>query len=199
MKPAMLTYIQIIRLVLIILVCALYITGCKPDNQKTGVNKPTGNQTLKNNGKVPDDISLKANLKKADIGWVDEHGKPIWKVGFREGNAVQLGNNGVAELVDVNADLYHDGKLSATMIAPKLSADSQNRIVSATGGVKIESAEGNGSITADKVIWKSKENKIYGYGNIFMKKGNISASASEVIADTALNKVSLTNAEISMK
>jgi len=184
---------------MIILLCVFYITGCNRDYQKPGVNKSTANQTLNNNGKTPDDISLKANLKKADIGWVDEHGKPIWKVGFREGNAVQLGNNGIAELVDVNADLYHDGKLAATMNAPKLAADSQNRVVSATGGVKIISAEGNGFITADKVIWKSKENKIYGYGNILMKKDNISASASSVTADTALNKIALTNAEISMK
>lgn len=199
MKTVMPSYTLIIRLVSILVVCMFYIAGCRSNNQTNNTEKPVNNQTVKSNPKTVDETSLNANLKKAEIVWVDEHGKPIWRASFKEGKAVQSGSNAVGELVDVKAGLYHDGKLSATMNAPKLTADSKNMVVSAFSGVMIISAEGNGSITADKLTWKSKENKIYGYGNVHMKKGHISASASEVIADTALNKASLTNAEISMK
>ncbi|MHB1459522.1 MAG: hypothetical protein ACYC0V_21635 [Armatimonadota bacterium] len=181
----------------ILLVCTLYIAGCSSDNQK-GTGK-SANQALPNKVNTTEDISLKANLKKAELEWVDEKGNHIWKAGLKEGKALQSGNDTIVEIVDVKSSLFHDGRISATMDAPKVTADSRNRMLTASGGVKITSSQGNGYFTAEKVVWKSKENKVYGYGDVRMQKGSISASASEVVADTALNKASLKNAEISMK
>lgn len=183
---------------LIILLCALCIAGCRSDNQKD-TRKTAANSVASEKGISPDDIPIEANLKKAEIGWVDGQGRPLWKVSFNKGGLAQSGKDAVVRLVDVKAQLYHNGELAAVMDAPLLTADSRTRLMSASGGVKVVSSEGNGYMTAEKMIWKSKENKVYGYGDVRLRKGTISASASKAAADTALNRVSLTNAEIVMK
>lgn len=181
------------------LICAILLAGCRPGAMQKQPSKGTSSASRKTTARGADGVSVKADLKKAEMVWVDERGNPIWKAGFAEGHASQMGDNAIADLTDVKAVLYRNGQPAANLTAPVVSANNKSRELTASGGVKIVSLAENGSVTADKLVWKSREDKIYATGGVHMVKGNIRATAVSLVADTALNKVSLTNGEISLR
>lgn len=195
------TVLQFKILLLILFIAAIGVTGCKTKNAIPKVDSNAAKPEVKTAEPVKTDEKtvMDAKLQKAEVSWVDKKGDPIWKAGFTEAQASQNEETAVVELKNVRAELYNQGKLVSKMIAPNVSADSKTYKVIATGGVKITSSAYNSYITAEKVVWLPKSNKIIGTGNIRMVKESITATAKEITADTSLNKVSLQNGEISIK
>ncbi len=102
---------------------------------------------------------------------------------FRGNEVAQTG-----ELVGFRGKLYENGKLTATMEAPSAIADTANRIVTATGGVKLRSVVRETSLTSQWVKWYAREQRVIGNGGVKIDStvGIVEAAAFE--ADTGLKK-----------
>ncbi|MHB1001601.1 MAG: LPS export ABC transporter periplasmic protein LptC [Armatimonadota bacterium] len=182
-------------IIYLLIIFALLLTGCKPKVKQPINNLPAQNKMESDKNKKPQ-TAVDANLQKADLIWVDEKGKPVWKAQFKEGHLSQVNNTADVVLVDVKAIMYKNGKAISSLVAPSVLANSKTRDITASGGVKVVSYAQNGSVYADKIVWKSSEDKVTGTGSVRMVRGNISATAHKFVADTGLNKVKLSNAEI---
>jgi len=143
--------------------------------------------------------ALKAEFRGARITWDDENGFRVWEARFKEATASQTGKGAVVELRGVEASLYKDGKIASRLVAPRVVADSRSREVKAAGGVEVTSAVYNASVRAERLVWKSREDKLFGAGGVRMKKENLSVTARSFEADTALKKARFTDAEMSLE
>lgn len=143
--------------------------------------------------------TLEAEFSKARIIWSDAQGRRVMEAQFREAVGSQTGNNSTLELRTVKASLYRNGKVAAILTAPSVRADSHKKEIRASGGVSVSSALENAKASADRIVWKSREDKLYGAGNVNMAKQNVSVAASSFQADTALKKTRFTDARLEMK
>lgn len=145
--------------------------------------------------KQPKEKKLEAEFERARITWDDDKGRRLWEAEFEEALASQTGESAVMELRDVKASLYKDGKVASRLIAPRVVADTRTREVRASGGVKVTSAADSASISAERMTWKSRENKLIGVGTVRMTKGNMEIAAHAFEADTGLKKARFSDGE----
>lgn len=143
--------------------------------------------------------ALKAEFHGAKMTWDDEKGARVWEARFKEAAASQTGKSAVVELRGVEAGLYRNGKIASRLVAPRVVADSRTREVKASGGVKVTSAIYDASVRAERLLWRSREDKLLGAGGVRMRKGNLSITARSFEADTALKKAKFTDAEMSLE
>ncbi|HOM72213.1 MAG TPA: LPS export ABC transporter periplasmic protein LptC [Armatimonadota bacterium] len=209
---------RVIR-ILTLLIAVVFIAGCAKDSQRIEsasssqqpevnttiqreqqgskksngpsqpqTNEPTKKQDADGSQKSPD-LELEIHGQKVNLTWQDG-GKPKMRVKADKlvGNTVA----GSASLEKVDAELYEDGKLVARLSAPLIQADEKTRIVIATGGVTITSADPASSIKTIKakwIKWYSRDNKIIGNGGITAVGPVASINAAEFIADTRMKTV----------
>ena len=138
---------------------------------------------------------LGAVQKNPTFKWV-ENGQIRMDAKARSGRADELTR--VAELVDFSANLYENGKLTSTMTAPKVLADMDKRIVTATGGVTMKSLDRATVVKADWMKWFAKEQKVVGNGGVKIDshkgpKDYYTLEGAAFTADTALKTLTVEN------
>jgi lipopolysaccharide assembly outer membrane protein LptD (OstA) len=111
------------------------------------------------------------------------------KAKSREFRGDEITKQGV--FVDFTAELYENGKLTATMQAPKAVVDGDKRTVVASGGVKMKSMKRKTSLVADKVTWYAKDKKIVGSGGVKVNSTTGDITAAEIETDTMLSKIAV--------
>ena len=74
--------------------------------------------------------------------------------------------NPTLQLETFTATLYHKGKPTAHIIAPKVNADQKRKKVVATGGVTVTSIASGVITKSDRVTWTLEGGKIVGEGNV---------------------------------
>lgn len=138
----------------------------------------------------PADLGPKLELtqKELTLRWV-ENGQLRMSAKAREGIVNEATRT--AALLDFSAELYENGKLTASIKAPKAVADTANRIVTATGGVTLKSLERATVVHAQWVKWFAKEQRVIGNGGVTVDStmGTMSSAAFE--ANTALKTLRL--------
>jgi hypothetical protein len=142
--------------------------------------------------------TVNVTLKGADISWDDGKGRKVMDARFAEFSASGTEARANAELRNMRADLYQDGKIASTLIAPRVTVDSGNREIHATGGVQIKSVTG-ASVTANEIVWRSRENKVEAKGPVKVSIDNITIDAKGFEADTALKHAKFSGAEANIK
>ncbi len=185
---------KICWLILTTICIALWTAGC---GRKPAVEKPTraAGQPARPAEPEPERTKVDARFEGARVTWDDDQGKRIWEAGFKSATASAADGSAEVELIRVEASLYRDGKVASRMVAPRVVADSSKKEIRAYGGVKVTSLTDNTTATADEMIWKPKENKIFGTGGVRMDRGNIHIRARSITADTALKRAKLSDAD----
>jgi hypothetical protein len=163
-----------------LLIC---LVGC--DSQKGAVVKPSGKQPDKEQS-TP---GVEAKFTEAKLNWTDEKGRKVMDASFNEARVSQTDVKSASALEDVKAVLYANGKASVELTAPVVNIDNASREIRASGGVKVVSKTEGASFEADTLVWKSRESKLIGSGNVLMIKKNITGKGDRLEADTALRHV----------
>jgi len=160
---------------LIVGIAASLLAGCAGKGKPPSAKKPAAQEKT----------ALKAEFRKAQITWDDANGQRILEARFKEAVASADSDSARVELRGVQAGLFQNGKPASSLSADRVTADSRNKEVTATGGVTITSRDGS-SAQSSQVIWKSRENKLFGSGSVKLTKGSITITADRFEADTAL-------------
>jgi hypothetical protein len=92
----------------------------------------------------------------------------------------------VGSLVDFSAQLYENGKLTASVRAPLATADTAKRIIVASGGVVLKSLERATVVNARWIKWNAGSDTVIGNGGVSIKSTNGSMEGAAFVADTAL-------------
>jgi len=149
--------------------------------------------------KQPKEKKLEAEFERARITWDDDKGRRLWEAEFEEALASQTGESAVVELRNVKASLYKDGKVASRLVAPRVVADSRTGEVRASGGVKVHSVADEVSARAERLVWKSREDRLVGTGAVKMTRGNMEIAATSFEADTAMRKARFKDAEMDLR
>lgn len=109
---------------------------------------------------IPDIPQIKLDTKDVKIEWNDKSGKLMSAVaksfsGDQKSNTLKLNN--------FTAKLYENGALSAKLQAKEAVLNVTKKEIKVTTGVKITSLTNKSTLTANKVLWKSNENKVFAY------------------------------------
>jgi len=175
----------------------------KPARKKTIAsetkNKPANNANKQKDVKQPAQDSnpaksvgplIEVEQKTVTLRWV-EKGVLRMSATAREGRINELTKTGV--LTDFAANLYENGKLTASLTAPKVVADTVNRVVTATGGVNVKSTVRNTTLKAGWVKWFAREQKLIGNGGVKIKTDMWETESAAFVADTGLKTLTLKN------
>ncbi|MCX6374799.1 MAG: hypothetical protein NTU88_01950 [Armatimonadetes bacterium] len=178
------------------LVGAVCVAGC---SGKGRTDKAASSARSKAEKQREPESTLQAEFSKARILWSDAQGRRVMEAQFKEAVGSQTGNNSMLELRTVRASLYKNGKIAGVLTAPSVMADSRKKEIWASGGVTVSSAVENATASADRIVWKAREDRLYGAGSIKMVRENVSVAASSFQADTVLKKSRFTDARLEMK
>lgn len=174
----------------------------KPARKKTIAsetkNKPANNANKQKDVKPAQDSNpaksvgplIEVEQKTVTLRWV-EKGVLRMSATAREGRINELTKTGV--LTDFAANLYENGKLTASLTAPKVVADTVNRVVTATGGVNVKSTVRNTTLKAGWVKWFAREQKLIGNGGVKIKTDMWETESAAFVADTGLKTLTLKN------
>lgn len=124
------------------------------------------------------------------LRWI-EKGELRMSATARESRLDERTRTGV--LLDFSAKLYENGKLTSTMTAPKVVADSVSRVVTATGGVTMKSMERNTTVKCEWAKWYQKQQKVIGNGGVKVKSDTWDTDSAAFVADTGLRTLTLKN------
>ena len=190
----------------------LLLAGCGSRQSSTSSNKPTesvkttvagskskGNAKTIENAK-PDEPAVKPiedtgpklelSQRGVTLNWV-EKGVLRMSATASKGQISEITKVGM--LFNFSAKLYDNGKLTTTMTAPKVIADTTNRIVTATGGVTLKSLDRKTVVKAKWMKWYEKKQKVVGNGGVDIKSDTWNVQSAAFIADTALKNLSVQN------
>ena len=144
----------------------------------------------------PEPPKLTISQQGVNMRWV-EQGQLRMSAKAREVQGDEISKT--ATLLDFSAQLYENGKLTASIKAPKAVVDTVGRVVTATGGVTLKSMERKTVVNASWMKWFSKEHRVVGNGgvNIVSEMGNIDAAAFQ--ADTSLRTLSVKDSAKGLK
>jgi hypothetical protein len=101
----------------------------------------------------------------------------------------------VGTLVDFYAQLYENGKLTASVRAPRATADTAKRVIVASGGVVLKSLERATVVRAAWIKWYAGSDKVIGNGGVSIKSTNGSIDGAAFVADTALKTLTIKDSE----
>ena len=183
-------------------VLSLGVVGCAPEKPDASPPGPTGkqsaaaaeaNESRESNAEKPqaaeqpgveDGPKLAVIQKDATVNWSDESGRRRMSARAREIGWNEASLKGVA--LDFSAKLYENGKLTASISAPKAVIDTKDQTVTATGGVSMKSLERETSLTALWVKWFARKHKIIGNGGVKIESPTWKAEGAAFEADTGL-------------
>lgn len=95
----------------------------------------------------------------------------------------------VGTLVDFSAQLYENGRLTASVRAPRAVADAANRVIVASGGVVLKSLERATVVRAEWIKWDALSDRVTGNGGVSVESTNGSLHGTRITADTALKTI----------
>jgi predicted small lipoprotein YifL len=135
---------------------------------------------------VDEGPKLQFSQQGVTFSWV-ENGHVRMSASAKEVNGGEVTR--IGQLTNFSGKLYENGKLVATMTAPKVIADTTKRIVTATGGVTLKSLERNTTVKSQWMKWYAKEQKVVGDGGVKIDStmGNMQGAA--FVADTAMKSI----------
>ena len=122
--------------------------------------------------------------KLTTVTWRDPKGNRLMTASAKELRWDELKQKGSA--LGFSGQLYENGKLTATMSAPKAEVDTKNQIVLATGGVTLKSMERDATVKAGWVKWYAKKKTAIGNGGVKIKTPAFESEGAAFVADTAL-------------
>lgn len=136
---------------------------------------------------------IKLDTNDVNIEWSGQKGKVLKACAKSfSGNQKQ----GIMELNDFMAKLYENGKPAAEMKAKKAVLYADKKEIKVLSGAKITSIENNAVLTANKILWKSNENKIYAKDGI-LKTESGTITGKNFIVDTKLETFEVNDKNIS--
>jgi len=94
-------------------------------------------------------------------------------------------------LLDFSAKLYENDKLTASMKAPKAVADTNNRVVTAMGGVTLKSLERQTTVRASWMKWYANAHKVVGDGGVEITSPNGTITGAAFVADTSMRTLTV--------
>ncbi|MCE5323435.1 LPS export ABC transporter periplasmic protein LptC [bacterium] len=184
-------------------VMVLLVAGCgkrQPSVSQVPVAQASDNQAQTSQNKtdtekkpqaymlprVDDGPKLQFSQQGVTFSWV-ENGHVRMSASAKEVSGGEVTR--IGRLTNFSGKLYENGKLVATMTAPKVIADTTKRIVTATGGVTLKSLERNTTVRSQWMKWYAKEQKVVGDGGVKINStmGNMQGAA--FIADTAMKSI----------
>jgi hypothetical protein len=178
-------------------VAAIVLCGCgSADSAKTVKPSPkphkASKQPVKAKPVAAEPAAPKLALSQTGITlrWV-ENGKLRMIATAREFRGNEVTKKG--ELLDFSGQLYENGKPATTMTAPKVVADTTNRIVTATGGVVMKSLLRKTVVRSQWAKWYQNKQKIVGNGGVTIKSDTWDVKAAAFVADTGLKTLSVRN------
>ena len=176
------------------LIALVLIAGCsapqKPAATPTKTEPPKAESAEKTKPKK-DTVTTK--FKTPKIHWLDENGVPVWNADAKTGSALDNGKKTIVELKRVKGDMFQDGKLVSKLTAPSVVGDNSTREIKATGGAKVVSVVNGTIVTCRELVWKARENKFYGTGDVKVTRQNATITSNRFVADTGLKKIEFMN------
>ena len=133
---------------------------------------------------VDDGPTLAVVQKEATVNWSDESGRRRMSARAREISWNEASLKGTA--LDFSAKLYENGKLTASISAPKAVIDTKDQTVTATGGVSMKSLKRKTSLRSLWVKWFAKKHKVIGNGGVKIESPMWKAEGAAFEADTSL-------------
>lgn len=97
----------------------------------------------------------------------------------------------VGTLIDFSAKLYENGKLTASVRAPRATADTSKRVIVASGGVVLKSLQRATQVKAGWIKWYAGSDKVIGNGGVSIQSTNGSVEGAAFVADTALKQLTI--------
>lgn len=135
---------------------------------------------------------IRLDTNDVNIEWASEKGKVLKACAKSfSGNQKQA----VMELNDFTAKLYENGKAVAEMKAKKAVLYADKKEIKVLSGAKITSIENKAVLTANKILWKSNENKIYAKDGI-LKTESGTITGKNFIVDTKLETFEVNDKKI---
>ena len=118
----------------------------------------------------------------------EKNGKKIWELTAEKIEVDTQSKN--VQLKSVKGIFYQDngGKLELT--APLAAMDNETKDVILQGRVEAIGEEGT-SFSAQEIKWLDKEQKIYGTGNIILKKADTVITGDHIESDANIEKVKI--------
>ena len=171
-------------------------SDAKQGNTPANSNKKPLNQTDQSTPDKPEQPKLTLSQHGVNMRWVDK-GQLRMSAKAREVKGDEISRT--ATFLDFSGQLYENGKLTASIKAPKAIVDTVNRTVLATGGVVLKSMERQTVIKSSWMKWFSKENRVIGNGGVTITStmGNIDAAA--FVADTSLRTLTVKDSAKGLK
>jgi lipopolysaccharide assembly outer membrane protein LptD (OstA) len=176
---------------------ALLLCGCVPAGSDKSIkpSRPAAPKNVKPAAKTkqpaePESPKLALSQKGITLNWV-ENGKLKMTATAREFQGNEITKKGV--LLDFAGQLYDNGKPATTMTAPRVVADTANRIVIATGGVVMKSLLRKTVVHSQWAKWYEKQQKVVGDGGVTIKSDTWDVKAAAFVADTGLKTLSVRN------
>ena len=179
-------------------ICAGAGCGRKPDRAaakplpiKSEVAKPAKVQIAKDDGP-----KLELSQKGVILNWV-EKGQLRMKASGSQSKYDDVAK--VASMLKFSAQLFDDGKLTASLVAPEAVADTTSRIVTATGGVTLKSMQRNTTVTAPRMRWYAKEQKVVGDGGVKITSSMGTLEGAAFLADTSMKTITIKDSSKGLK
>lgn len=158
------------------------------DNAKTNDNAKPDETPVK--PAVDSGPKLELSQRGVTLNWV-EKGVLRMSASASRGQISEVTKVGV--LFNFSAKLYDNGRLTTTMTAPKVTADTANRIITATGGVTMKSLDRKTVVKAKWMKWYEKQQKVVGNGGVDIRSDTWNVQSAAFVADTALKNLSVQN------
>lgn len=133
---------------------------------------------------------LQMTQQGVTLSWI-ENGVVRMSAKAREGQINEVTK--VGQLLDFSAKMFEDGKLTTTMSAPKVVADTEKRVVTATGGVTLKSLDRKTTVKAQWMKWYSRQHKVVGDGGVKITSEMGTMQGAAFVADTALKTLRVMN------
>ena len=146
----------------VILMAAIWLTGCAPRPIKAA-NKPPAQAQPLPKGMVGQGISVNwlENMKDGTV-------QPVLDIKAESGTATTGTRSG--KFVEAEGFFYQKGRKVLKFEAPVVNAAEAKQTVVATGGVKALSLQPAGvTVEADRVTWLIPKNKVVAEGNVILR------------------------------
>ena len=96
------------------------------------------------------------------------------------------GENMTGAALDFSAQLYENGKLTASVVAPKAVVNTREQLVIATGGVTLKSQERKTTVKASWMKWYARKHRVIGDGGVRVESPDWNVEGAAFEADTGL-------------
>ena len=126
---------------------------------------------------------------KINVQWRDSAGRPMLMVAAENLEGKEVGQKVV--LQKAVCRFYQDGKLSATMTAPRIEADGEKRTLMASGGVMVKTPGGESYARSDSALWEAARRTIHGKGNVVVMWRGAELTGDEFVADMELGRIQI--------